>query len=107
MKAIKIIAAFIITALFSSVVYAQPGGGPPPEKREQIESMKIAFLTNKLSLTPEEAQQFWPVYNQYQDELHKLRENHRKERRDVKDEFETMKDAEVEKIVDNEIAFRQ
>ena len=33
--------------------------------------MKIAFVTRKLNLNPEEAQKFWPVYNKYADELKK------------------------------------
>lgn len=36
--------------------------------QERIESEKIAFLTNEMSLTPKEAQVFWPVYNQAQKE---------------------------------------
>lgn len=33
------------------------------EDREKIESRKIGFITDKLDLTPEEAQKFWPIYN--------------------------------------------
>lgn len=36
--------------------------------QERIESEKIAFLTNEMSLTPKEAQVFWPIYNQAQKE---------------------------------------
>jgi len=36
--------------------------------QERIESEKIAFLTNEMSLTPKEAQAFWPLYNQAQKE---------------------------------------
>ena len=36
--------------------------------QDRIESEKIAFLTNEMSLTPKEAQAFWPVYNQAQKE---------------------------------------
>ena len=32
--------------------------------REKIMSEKIAFLTSELNITPQEAQTFWPVYNQ-------------------------------------------
>lgn len=31
--------------------------------REEIQSQKIAFFTQELDLTPDEAQKFWPVYN--------------------------------------------
>ena len=34
------------------------------EWQEKVMSEKIAFITTELELTPEEAQVFWPVYNQ-------------------------------------------
>jgi len=33
---------------------------------QRMRSEKIAFLTAEMELTPEEAQLFWPVYNEYQ-----------------------------------------
>lgn len=35
--------------------------------RQKIESAKIALITNRLNLTPEQAPQFWAVYNEYSD----------------------------------------
>ena len=35
---------------------------------EKMQAEKIAYITYELSLTPEEAQAFWPVYNQVQKE---------------------------------------
>jgi len=32
---------------------------------ELVQSLKIAFLTSELSLTPSESEKFWPVYNEY------------------------------------------
>ena len=37
------------------------------KKREQIKSLKVAFITNELNLTPDEATKFWPLYNAYED----------------------------------------
>jgi len=34
-------------------------------KEQQIKSQKIAFFTDKIGLTPEEAEKFWPIYNRY------------------------------------------
>lgn len=34
-------------------------------KAELVKAQKIAFFTQKLNLTPDEAQRFWPVYNEY------------------------------------------
>lgn len=42
--------------------------------KDKIEALRIAFISQQLNLTPEEAQKFWPVYNAYRNEsegLHK------------------------------------
>lgn len=36
---------------------------------EKLEAVKIGYITQKLNLTPEEAQRFFPVYNQYVAEI--------------------------------------
>ncbi len=41
--------------------------------QERIKSMKIAFYTEKLQLTPDEAQQFWPLFNEYEADKKKLK----------------------------------
>ena len=40
-------------------------GGMNRERREKIEMYKIQFISEKLNLTKEEAQSFWPVYNEH------------------------------------------
>lgn len=80
-----------------------PGGkGPDPEK---IEAMKIGFITQKLDLTSEEAQKFWPVYNKFDGEMKTLRDARRKSM-DPKS-FDTMTDKDLEKQMDEELARRQ
>ncbi len=39
--------------------------------KEKMMCEKIAFLTNELGITPEEAQDFWPVYNEIDKERDK------------------------------------
>ena len=39
------------------------------KKNDKIESIRAAFITQKLDLTPEESQKFWPVYNSYREEF--------------------------------------
>jgi hypothetical protein len=40
-----------------------------------IEALKIAYITKRLDLSPEEAQKFWPIYNQYAEELKRTRQD--------------------------------
>jgi len=42
---------------------AQPGQG-----MERLEATKIAFISQKMDLSPKEAEKFWPIYNQYEKE---------------------------------------
>src|SRR5688500_3525058 len=64
MKNIYLIATFLVSFSFAGL--AQQDGG-------RVQAYKIAYLTKKLSLTPQEAQRFWPVYNQYENELRAVR----------------------------------
>ncbi|GET33542.1 hypothetical protein PbJCM13498_24050 [Prolixibacter bellariivorans] len=50
---------------------------------DAIKNQKIAFLTEQLSLTPEEAQNFWPVYNMLESERAKIWH----EKKDLEDAF--------------------
>ena len=62
MSQIKHILVFLIISLTYLSVYAQ---SDVDEKLEKFQSHKIAFITEKLKLTPKEAQVFWPVYNEF------------------------------------------
>ncbi|WP_339703366.1 hypothetical protein [Algoriphagus aquimarinus] len=43
--------------------------------REKLESARVAFITTRLDLKPEQAQKFWPIYNIFNDSREKsLRE---------------------------------
>ena len=64
MKKTSIVLSFL---LISSVVFGQMG-----KRREALEervkSLKIAFVTEKLAITHDESEKFWPVYNQMEAE---------------------------------------
>jgi hypothetical protein len=38
---------------------------PPPYDKEQLQAARIAFITSRLDLKPEQAEKFWPIFNQY------------------------------------------
>ncbi|MBT8196575.1 MAG: hypothetical protein HKO56_07240 [Bacteroidia bacterium] len=77
----KRIFTFCLLVLMSTMVYAQRGGN---DQREKIESYRIAYMTKALDLSPQEAQKFWPVYNQMQSELKTLRDEKRNKVREMK-----------------------
>lgn len=69
MKPIKIIIVLLLLTSFN--FYAQ--GDNMKEKREQIKTMKIAFLTTELDLSSTEAEKFWPIYNTFEEKEFELK----------------------------------
>ncbi|MFH6771499.1 sensor of ECF-type sigma factor [Gaetbulibacter aestuarii] len=70
--------------------------------RDQIRSLKVAFITERLNLTPKEAQEFWPIYNAYDDQMVKIKfEELRGLRRNIKQNVETLSDSEAKNLLDS------
>ena len=52
------------------------------EEIKRIQDAKVAIITNRLNLTPEQSTGFWPVYNEYSQ---KRKEIHRAQRKIIND----------------------
>lgn len=76
-------------------------------KKDRIEALKIAFITKRLDLTPKEAQLFWPVYNQYNDQFEAMRKERRKQYAGINDRIDSLPTKEVESMLDAEMAYKQ
>jgi len=66
--------------------------------QERIKARRIAFITEKLQLTPEEAQLFWPIYNDYQKKRRAFDKTYKS-----KANFNLMTDVEVTLHVDQQL----
>lgn len=97
----------IAIALFSFYGLSQPGADRQT-KKDKVEQLKIAFITKELDLSVEEAEKFWPVYNAKEDAISEEKKSRRKKGNDLKTNFETLSEADIEKkateILDSEIA---
>ena len=69
----------ILIILMCFNVYGQRDG----KMQERIRTQKIAFITQRLDLSPEEAQKFWPIYNAFEEKTNDMRKNDLKEVRDA------------------------
>lgn len=45
------------------------------EMRNRIKAQKVAFITEKLSLTVEESEGFWPIYNTFEETTNSIKRN--------------------------------
>lgn len=69
---------------------------------EKIKSQKIAYFTDKLALTPEESEKFWPVYNIRDAKCNKARQESRRAMKRLHEAVNSEKaaDSEVKKLAD-------
>ncbi len=66
------ITAFILALALAAGAGAESSAHHSCQKGEwkkKIQSEKIAFLAAEIDITPEEAQEFWPVYNKVENEM--------------------------------------
>lgn len=57
---------------------SKPGDG------SKLEAVKIAYITRKLDLSTEEAQKFWPAYNEYMKEIRAARQSYKIDKDEIR-----------------------
>ncbi len=62
---------FLVTVLMATAQTPQ----------EKIEAAKIALITERLNLTPDQAQKFWPIYNEFAKRQQEVRQSFAQARR--------------------------
>ncbi|MCH7656804.1 MAG: hypothetical protein IIB05_00570 [Bacteroidetes bacterium] len=68
------------------------------KKIQELQAQKVGFFTNKLQLTTKEAQEFWPVYNDYQARKNKIIQDRRSTTRYYMQNFNNLSEKEIEEI---------
>ena len=72
MKSILLIIFIFLAGITSSIKAQDFNKG---NRTEKVQALKIAFITQKLELTSDQAQKFWPVYNRYETEIRQVTDN--------------------------------
>lgn len=100
----------IITVLISALGMAQPGSEGRHEDhedrkmaKEKIKALAVAYVTEQLELTPDEASTFWPVFNELRDQRYQIDRERRQLVREMEDKFESLTDSQAVEYV-NKIA---
>ena len=92
----KIKNVFSLLIIFISLNAIAQDGPFLRKKKEQIKSLKVAFITNELALTPDEATKFWPLYNVYEYKQQDIKKQRLKEYR------ERIDDNSIDKLSDKD-----
>jgi len=100
------IALFIFTS--TNAQRQRPDMDARVAELKKIQAMELAFITKELNLNPQEAQKFWPIFNQYRNDLKQAAQA--KEYKDNLDRQQKMLDVrkkyrdDFEKVVSHERA---
>lgn len=65
-----------------------------PQIRERVQAARVAYITERLNLSPKESQQFWAINNEYEAKREATRAKYKSATK-----FELMTDAEVEQYL--------
>ncbi|NJN25508.1 MAG: hypothetical protein HC819_05865 [Cyclobacteriaceae bacterium] len=96
----KHIIILFLCALFAPLVYAQSN-----EAMEKIESARIALITERLELSPEQAEKFWPVYREYNEQRQQIRKEYRNQRSNMN--MQELSEEESKQMVQNAMEVKQ
>lgn len=92
-----------LTALLvSGILSAQPGQRGR-RGYEQVEAEKIAYFTRILELSRQEAREFWPLYDDFEQQQEKLIDERRSLSMKFSENHENMNENQAEKIGDSYI----
>ena len=75
-KVLKIVLALLIMV----PAWAQDDELPQaqdPKVRDKINAARIAYITDQLGLTPEEAEKFWPIYREFSQNRAQIKHQYR------------------------------
>ncbi|AXO79805.1 hypothetical protein DZC78_05190 [Olleya aquimaris] len=83
-----------LVLLFSFSAFAQRD---KEKQHEKIKALKVAHITEQLDLTTKEAEAFWPIYNKFEEERHKIRESYSEKRKRV--DAQKLTESQAEQLV--------
>lgn len=57
----------------------------PSTAMDRVRAQRVAFITEKIDMTSKEAEKFWPLFNEYEQEERQIRQTYRKSQKRVID----------------------
>lgn len=101
-----LLGGIVLGVLVQGSATAQKPAQGAADAQEKIESLKSDYLNEHLQLSPEQAQKFWPVYRQYQQQMDALAQK-RRENQISRNQMSHPSDAEVDRSLDRDFKLQQ
>jgi len=94
MKKLLIVGVWLLSS-WAAMGQDQTENEQDPKVLEKINALRIAYISEKLGLTTEQAEKFWPVYREFSDKRRDLRQELIVARKDLKQGQDPDKDAKI------------
>jgi hypothetical protein len=109
---LKVLSTAVLAAILifsTQSMFGQGGkrGQMMEENKDKIKAHKIAFITERLQLTPQEAEKFWPVYNENEAIMEKSHKEFRTSHNFEPEDVDAMSDADANKFIDDQFIHEQ
>lgn len=82
--------------LSSLVLIAQPN-----DRINKVRAQKAAYITQRLNLTVEKSQSFWPIYNEFEDKMFALKKQRFGAGKPKHPNIEDLSDNEIQELINN------
>lgn len=95
----------IVWLAWAGLATAQPGR--LQDRADRLEAFRIGYFTERMALTAEEAQRFWPVYNAYQAEENALKLEVQQYQQQVRLGMAAMSEQQLDAALNKFLEFKQ
>ena len=105
-----ILASFAAASLLWTLGLSRPAFAQSSQKQLDIAAARAqrkATVGANMNLTPDEASQFWPVYDAYEKSMDSIEDRHVKELKDFAANYNNFTDAAAKKKLDEVMAIQQ
>jgi hypothetical protein len=89
---------FSITLLLLLLGFGSMAQGPD---KSRIQAIRTSFITDRIHLTPQQAEQFWPIYNRCQAERRSIRHSYLDDNKPGQDR------EDAQRFLDNNMEYKQ
>jgi len=90
----KLLFGTLFCCLFAGSGFGQVLDEEIERPGDKVQAARVAYITRWLDLTPQESERFWPLHNEYEGEMEKIRRKYKPLKRP-----EEMTDAEAERLI--------
>lgn len=87
----------MVLTLFALMTF----GAVQAQAGERVKTLKVAFITERLSLTSKEAQTFWPIYNEHEQKMEAIRRKERTKLRQRAGDWANLSESEASKLLND------